>query len=743
MAGIEDTTRDLSNTPQSPGLHPVKLAWQRFNKAFTDIVKPTWSTGTSPITSYSPPPPVEAVSEGVPVHHHRVTVEEVPDKDDIAAEQRQTTAACFELPWGVVIPVGNKKAYTDEIQARIGALEREHTNEGCPQPNNHSRRQPAQEVPSQKRYEPPPSIAEAYKAWEDIKKLIKPPRNSGRGYKPFDGDDELYSRLTQMRMLLYKYSSGMAGWTEASHQVSQLFEYGETRARRLRTWTRAFLADRHALPYSAFVNGDWNQCLLDEKPDLRHALNTHMQTLGKHVRAMDIVEFMRKPETLKEYKLKKPISLSTAQNWMKRLAYRWTKVPNGQFVDGHERADVVAYRRDVFLPTLAEYDFTTRQWTSDGAEIPLPDDGCNAGVQRVVIWYHDESTFYAHDRRIVRWVHESEDPVPRAKGEGVSLMVSDFISADYGWLRSPDGTESAQVLFKAGKNRDGYFTYEEIIDQVSKAMKILRKHYPNERHVFIYDNATTHRKRAPDSLSARKMSLKPTKDGNPMFGVEVNVVDEVTGKPVYNPDGQLKKVKIRMADARFADGSPQSLYFDNGVFKGMAQILQERGIPIKGLRAECTKFKCKPPALNCCCRRILYNQPDFRDVESLLEAYCREEGFRVIFLPKFHCELNPIEMCWGYAKRVYRDFPPSSTEEDLEENVLKALGEVPLLSIRRCVHLLLLTNSELTILGQLRHTDPQVHGCVSQGPFWQAGCMGGQEIPRTSYAPQRHHGATR
>ena len=31
-------------------------------------------------------------------------------------------------------------------------------------------------------------------------------------------------------------------------------------------------------------------------------------------------------------------------------------------------------------------------------------------------------------------------------------MVSDFISADYGWLRSPDGLEEARRLFKAGKN---------------------------------------------------------------------------------------------------------------------------------------------------------------------------------------------------------------------------------------------------------------------------------------------------
>ncbi|KAJ7231855.1 hypothetical protein B0H12DRAFT_968171, partial [Mycena haematopus] len=94
-------------------------------------------------------------------------------------------------------------------------------------------------------------------------------------------------------------------------------------------------------------------------------------------------------------------------------------------------------------------------------------------------------------------------------------------------------------------------------------------------------------------------------------------------------------------------------------------------------------FKCPPPALNCCIRRILYNQPDFEDVKSCLEMDCEQRGFQILFLPKFHCELNFIVQCWGYAKRLYRLNPESSREDALERNTLEALNVIPLVSMRR------------------------------------------------------------
>ena len=183
---------------------------------------------------------------------------------------------------------------------------------------------------------------------------------------------------------------------------------------------------------------------------------------------------------------------------MGQLGYCWAKEPKGQYQDGHERADVVEYRQKVFLPAWAKFKKQMCVWTDDDSEDP----NSRPDVKNIVVWFHDKSTFYAHNRRGQCWVHEMESPKPQPKGEGASLMVAHFVSVDYRFLQSPDGTEMACVLFKAGKGQDGYYTNECIIQHAEQAIKILQKYYPDDDHVMIFNNATTHVKRADNTLSA-------------------------------------------------------------------------------------------------------------------------------------------------------------------------------------------------------------------------------------------------
>ncbi|KAL6306661.1 hypothetical protein BKA93DRAFT_748077 [Sparassis latifolia] len=323
-------------------------------------------------------------------------------------------------------------------------------------------------------YIPPPTIEDANSALSDILALLWPRRKNGKGTKPFDGDDFLHQRMEQMRMLLWFY---------------------------------------HNLPTNPY--GKWNNSML-QKGDLASAIGRHLQSIGKYVRAMDVMEFVNSAETQSEFGLTKGICLSTAQMWMHAMDYRWRKTPHGQFVDGHERADVVNYRQEIFLPLIAELEYNARRWSRDGLE-DIDQNEPRPRNCRMVFWWHDESVFYANDRRSVRWVHETETAVPQAKGEGASIMAADFVSADYGWGRSKDGTRSTRILFKPGKNREGYFTNERILEHCTMLMDIASRDYPDDDHGIILDNAPTHLKRADDALSARKMPKFPPKPGAPNF----------------------------------------------------------------------------------------------------------------------------------------------------------------------------------------------------------------------------------
>ncbi|KAF9256885.1 hypothetical protein L218DRAFT_975291 [Marasmius fiardii PR-910] len=76
----------------------------------------------------------------------------------------------------------------------------------------------------------------------------------------------------------------------------------------------------------------------------------------------------------------------------------------------------------------------------------------------------------------------------------------------------------------------------------------------------------------------------------------------------------------------------------------------------KGLQWEC-KLVCPTSNTDCCMARLLSKQDDFTHQISMLETLIKELGHECLFLPKFHCELNPIEMYWGWCKHRYREKP--------------------------------------------------------------------------------------
>ncbi|CAK5276392.1 unnamed protein product [Mycena citricolor] len=155
---------------------------------------------------------------------------------------------------------------------------------------------------------------------------------------------------------------------------------------------------------------------------------------------------------------------------------------------------------------------------------------------------------------------------------------------------------------------------------------------------------------------------------------------------------------VRMWDGKFQDGSLQCLYQADGKFKGAKALIIERRtkdhnlpdldarnpITNKKPHLKCASFSCRyNDTWDCCLKKMLYLEPDFQAQKSQLKEHCEAHGYKVIFFPKYHPELNFIEQCWGFAKHVYWMLPKSTKEADVIQNVAHALESVPLESMRQ------------------------------------------------------------
>ena len=452
-------------------------------------------------------------------------------------------------------------------------------------------------------------------------------------------------------------------------------------ALQLRRWIFAFIEDGTLPTHQLGLFS--TSALRDE--DFARKIHLHLMELSAkegYVSAADIVVFVSSEEMREDLGGKLTISERTARGWLKNMDWRFSKDEKGMYIDGHEREDVVAYRT-AFLARWEGYERRMQLHDADGNVTHEPQ--LQPGEQPLILYTHDESTFYAHDRQKSKWTHKEITPTPQAKGEGESLMISDFLSPEVGRLKTGercvvDGchtekaiitcTRSARLLFRAGKGRDGYLDGAKFESEAAKSIDIFEARHPGCQMLAAFDNATTHLRRPSDGLSARKMTKEPKAEWFP----------KVNG--------------VRMRNGELPDGTSQPLYWPvdhttvklRGHFKGMKQILSERGKwPLGGLLSECSQFKCLEGATSCCARRMMFNEPDFVGQKSALEELYASRGHICDFYPKFHCELNFIEQYWGAAKRQYRVTAPTKGTKAMQQNILACLDSVPQAQIRRCV----------------------------------------------------------
>jgi hypothetical protein len=80
---------------------------------------------------------------------------------------------------------------------------------------------------------------------------------------------------------------------------------------------------------------------------------------------------------------------------------------------------------------------------------------------------------------------------------------------------------------------------------------------------------------------------------------------------------------------------------------------------------------------------VLSQEEDFLEQDEWLAEVVKRAGFNIIFYPKYHCELNFIEMVWGWTKSHHRrtcTYNYKDLKRDLPTTLLQTL---PLACFRR------------------------------------------------------------
>jgi transposase len=84
----------------------------------------------------------------------------------------------------------------------------------------------------------------------------------------------------------------------------------------------------------------------------------------------------------------------------------------------------------------------------------------------------------------------------------------------------------------------------------------------------------------------------------------------------------------------------------------------------------------------CCAAYVLSNEPDFLEQKEWLTEVVEAAGFEAIFYPKYHPELNFIEMVWGWIKAYHRR-TCTYNYNDLKNNLPDTLeNKLPLAFVR-------------------------------------------------------------
>jgi len=159
--------------------------------------------------------------------------------------------------------------------------------------------------------------------------------------------------------------------------------------------------------------------------------------------------------------------------------------------------------------------------TLQSSSVPLPLLPSEQAPWKLVLIFHDESTFHATEDQGWIW-GEKGKMVIRPKGQDRGIMVSDFIDEHNGYLALTndeleegrktyaDLKQAARVKLKIGAEYEGYWNSENFLEQIAHAIKIAKIKYSSELHnvLWFFDHSSGHTAFPDDALNINCMNVK-------------------------------------------------------------------------------------------------------------------------------------------------------------------------------------------------------------------------------------------
>jgi hypothetical protein len=235
------------------------------------------------------------------------------------------------------------------------------------------------------------------------------------------------------------------------------------------------------------------------------------------------------------------IGRDTATYWLHILGYTLACPKKGIYKDGHERRDVVVYRKE-YTATLLSYKNREHSYTGTSSDEFVP--RTNTTHSEIIRIYHDECIYASSEGALSLWVPDGKDPLYK-KPRGHIIMCSGFICRCHGMMRVPKEEQEAFFIWSgktkaafpmsckiyvtpdvtctryaleenmlcsfttivpgSGKGKDDYWDNDDMcehLDEVALIAKWVHRQAAGQvgpELYFIFDGSSNHAARSPDA----------------------------------------------------------------------------------------------------------------------------------------------------------------------------------------------------------------------------------------------------